>query len=120
MYKKHLEGGVKKGALTAEQADAKFAEWVDAKGNKIEGKKDNLTKSKDEVRKAALAAEAKKNADRAAALAIKNAPVVEVVEEEVVETPEVEDAPVEDAPVAEATEEAPAADATETTEEEKA
>jgi len=109
LYKKHLEGGVKKGALTEDQAAAKFAEWLDAKGNKIEGKKDSLTKSKEEVRKAALAAEAKKNADRAAALAIKNAPVEEVVEEEaVVEEEGVADA----APEAEATAEieAPAAE----------
>jgi small subunit ribosomal protein S16 len=84
LYKKHLQGGVKKGALTEDQAETKFAEWLSAKDNKIEGKKDSLTKSKDEVRKAALAAEAKKNADRAAALAIKNAPVEEVVEEEAV------------------------------------
>lgn len=100
LYKKHLEGGVKKGALTAEQADAKFAEWLAAKGEQIEGKKDTLTKSKEEVRNAALAAEAKKNADRAAAIALKNAPVEEEVAEE---------------PVAE---EAPAADATEETNEE--
>jgi small subunit ribosomal protein S16 len=104
LYKKHLEGGVKKGALTAEQADAKFAEWLGAKDGRIEGKKEGLTKSKEEVKKAALAAEAKKNADRAAALAIKNAPVEEVVEE----TPEVEEAPVAEVE----TEEAPAAEAT--------
>src|SRR6201991_2380339 len=53
LYKKHLEGGVKKGALTAEQADAKFAEWLAVKDGKIEGKKDNLVKSKDEVKKSA-------------------------------------------------------------------
>ena len=131
LYKKHLEGGVKKGALTAEQAETKFAEWLSAKGEKIEGKKDSLTKSKDDVKKAALAAEAKKNADRAAALAIKNAPVEEVVAEEEVaveETAAVEEAPVaeaateetvavEEAPVAEsATEEAPAAEETATEE----
>src|SRR3954470_6668543 len=81
LYRKHLEGGVKKGALTTEQADAKFAEWLEAKGGKIEGKKESLTSSKEEARKLALAAESKKNADRAAALAIKNAPVEEVVEE---------------------------------------
>ena len=108
LYKKHLEGGVKKGALTAEQADAKFAEWLSAKDGQIEGKKDGLTKSKEDVRKTALAAEAKKNADRAAALAIKNAPVAEeVVEEEVAEEA------TEETPVAEetvATEEAPAAE----------
>ncbi len=102
LYKKHLEGGVKKGALTAEQADAKFEEWLNAKGGQIEGKKDSLTKSKDEARKVALEAEAKKNADRAAALALKNAPVEEVVEEPVTdevteETPAVEEAPVADA-----------------------
>lgn len=115
LYKKHLEGGVKKGALTAEQAEAKFAEWLSAKGEKIEGKKDSLTKSKDEVKKAALAAEAKKNADRAAAIAIKNAPVEEevvaeevpAVEEEVV----IEETPTEEAPIADAVaEEAPVAE----------
>ncbi len=128
MYKKHLQGGVKKGALTEEQADEKFAQWLDAKGGQIEGKKDSLSASKGDVKKAALAAEAKKNADRAAAIALKNAPVEEeVLEEEVVaeeapaaettteevavETPVVE----ETAPV---TEEAPAAE--ETKEEDKA
>lgn len=101
LYKKHLQGGVKKGALTEEQAEAKFAAWLVGKDGQIEGKKDNLTKSKDEVKKAALAAEAKKNADRAAALAIKNAPVAEEVVEEEVATEEV----AEETP---ATEEAPA------------
>jgi small subunit ribosomal protein S16 len=97
MYKKHLEGGVKKGALTAEQAEAKFAEWLESKAGKIEGKKESLTKSKDEVKKAALAAEAKKKEDIAAAIVAKNTPAPEVVEEEVSEdTPEVE-AAVEDA-----------------------
>jgi small subunit ribosomal protein S16 len=116
LYKKHLEGGVKKGALTAEQADAKFAAWLEAKGGQIEGKKDSLNASKGEVKKAALAAEAKKNADRAAAIALKNAPVVEeVVEEEVVaeEAPAVAD----EAPVAEETPAAEASTEEETKEE---
>ena len=91
MYKKHLEGGVKKGALTIEQAEAKFAEWLESKAGKIEGKKESLTKSKDEVKKAALAAEAKKKEDIAAAIVAKNTPAPEVVEEEVSEdAPEVE------------------------------
>jgi small subunit ribosomal protein S16 len=81
MYKKHLEGGVKKGALTQEQADEKFAAWTDQKDGKITGKKSDLTSAKDEARKAALAAEAKRNADKAAAIAAKNAPVAEEVEE---------------------------------------
>ncbi len=116
LYKKHLEGGVKKGALTAEQAEAKFAEWLQSKEGKIEGKKDSLTKSKDEVKKAALAAEAKKKEEIAAAIAAKNTPAPEVVEEEVseetAETPEVEASAEEvaEAPVAEVAEEAPAAE----------
>ncbi len=74
MYKKHLQGGVTKGALTEEQADAKFAEWTEQKENKISGKTTSLVSSKDETRKVALAAEAKKNADRAAAIIAKNTP----------------------------------------------
>lgn len=110
LYKKHLEGGVRKGALTAEQAEAKFTEWLQGKEGKIEGKKDSLTKSKDEVKKAALAAEAKKKEEMAAAIALKNTPPAEeVVEEEVVaETTEevateetVAEAPVAEAPAAE-------------------
>ncbi|WP_342644398.1 30S ribosomal protein S16 [Mucilaginibacter sp. CSA2-8R] len=77
LYKKHLAGGVKKGALTQEQADEKFTNWLDQKDGKITGKKSNLSSAKDEARKTALAAEAKKNEERAAALAAKNAPVAE-------------------------------------------
>jgi len=115
LYKKHLEGGVKKGALTAEQAEAKFNEWVQGKGAKIEGKKEGLTSAKEEARKAALAAESKKKQDRAAALAAKNAPVAEeVVEEEVAETEVAPEAATETEVAAEApaeTEETPAKDA---------
>ena len=93
LYKKHLEGGVKKGALTAEQAETKFAEWLDQKDSKITGKKSNLNAAKDEARKLALIAEAKKKEDKAAAIAAKNAPVAEEVEEEVVsEAPAEEEA----------------------------
>lgn len=115
LYKKHLEGGVKKGALTAEQAEAKFNEWVQGKGAKIEGKKESLSSSKEEARKAALAAESKKKQDRAAALAAKNAPVAEeVVEEEVAETEVAPEAATETEVAAEApaeTEETPAKEA---------
>lgn len=107
LYKKHLQGGVKKGALTEEQADAKFAQWLEAKGGQIEGKKESLTSTKEAARKAALAAEAKKNSDRAAAIAAKNAPVAEeVVEEEVVAEDAVATEEVAaETPAAEATEE---------------
>ena len=35
LYKKHLQRGVKKGALTQEQADAKYLAWIDEKEAKI-------------------------------------------------------------------------------------
>ena len=107
MYKKHLEGGVKKGALTEEQAEAKFNAWLEQKDGKITGKKDSLSTAKEAARKAALAAEAKKKEEKAAAIAAKNAPPVEEVEEAPVEETE------EAAPVAEATEEPTAEAATE-------
>lgn len=100
LYKKHLEGGVAKGALTSEQAEEKFAAWTDQKAGKITGKKSNLTTAKEEAKKAALIAEAKKKEDKAAAIAAKNAPPVEeVVEEEVaeVEAPAAEEATEEGA-----------------------
>ena len=81
LYKKHLEGGLKKGALTEEQVAEKFQGWLDHKEGKITGKKTGLVSAKDESRKAALAAEAKKNEARAAAIVAKNTPPVEEVEE---------------------------------------
>ena len=92
LYKKHLEVGIRKGALTAEQAEAKFAAWAETKAGKIAGKTENLAANKAEARKTALAAEAKKNEEKAAAIAAKNAPAVEEVEtvvEEETETTEV-------------------------------
>ena len=102
LYKNHLNGGITKGALTQEQADAKFAAWLEGKDGKIQAKRDSLLSKKDLDKKAALEAETKKKETVAAAIAAKNAPVVEEVpvaevEEEV--TAEVET-------VAEATEEA--------------
>ncbi|MDB5029421.1 30S ribosomal protein S16 [Mucilaginibacter sp.] len=108
MYKKHLQGGVKKGALTEDQAETKFAAWLDQKEGKITGKKTDLNSAKDTARKAALVAEAKKKEDKAAAIAAKYTPPAEEVEEAPV-------AEVEEAPVAEAAvEEAPADEAEET------
>ena len=39
LLKHHLDGGVRKGALTQEQADAKLAAWLDEKANKVDAKK---------------------------------------------------------------------------------
>ena len=87
LYKKHLQGGVKKGAFDDAKAEELFATWNDSNTAKIEGKKSGLTSVKEEAKKVALVAEAKKKEEIAAAIAAKNAPVEEVAEE--VEAPEV-------------------------------
>lgn len=129
MLKKHLQIGVLKGAISQEQADAKFNAWLSEKDTKIEGKKDQLAAAKADARKAALAAETAKNQARIDAIKAREAaavvaaepaveeetPVAEapVVEEETAAAPEVEATSAEE-PVVEATEEveAPAAEET--------
>ena len=73
LLRKHLQGGVAKGALTQEQADAKFAAWKAEKDAKVAGKITGLKNEAIEKAKAAKAAEAKVNAARAEALAAKKA-----------------------------------------------
>ena len=132
LYKKHLLGGVRKGAFDEAAADAKFDEWLKAKEAKIQGKEDSLAQTKAEARKAALAAEAKRKAEIAAAVAAKNTPPAEenpeaeaVAEEVTAEAPEVveetsETATTEAAATAEApAEEAPAAEPEAAADEEK-
>ena len=77
LYKKHLQGGVKKGAFDEAALEAKFAAWTEANEAKIAGKKDGLANAKAEAKKAALVAEAAKKEAKAAAIAAKNAPAAE-------------------------------------------
>ncbi|MFP9112376.1 30S ribosomal protein S16 [Flavobacterium sp. RHBU_3] len=67
LLKHHLEGGVRKGALTAEQAEEKFTKWLDEKAAKVQGKKDGLSNAQATAKAEALAAEKKVNEDRIAA-----------------------------------------------------
>ncbi|MES2487405.1 MAG: 30S ribosomal protein S16 [Bacteroidota bacterium] len=67
LLKHHLDGGVRKGALTQEQADAKFGQWVDEKSGKVDAKKDNLSTAKADAKAKAFEAEKKVNEDRIAA-----------------------------------------------------
>ena len=73
LLRNHLDGGVAKGALTAEQADAKFAAWKAEKDAKVAAKKAGLSKAAAEKAAAAAAAEAKVNQERAEAIAKKKA-----------------------------------------------
>jgi small subunit ribosomal protein S16 len=83
LLKNHLAGGVKKGALTEEQAEAKFTAWLDEKAAKIQAKSDGLSDAEAKAKADALAAEKAVNEARIAAAA--PAPVEEEVAEEVAE-----------------------------------
>jgi len=67
LLKNHLVGGVRKGALTEEQAEEKFQAWLDEKSGKITAKVDDLEKSKADAKAAILANEVKINEERLAA-----------------------------------------------------
>lgn len=74
LYKHHLNKGVTKGALTQDQADAKFAAWLDEKANKVGAKTDGLAqKAANEAAEAHKREEEVKEA-RAKAIAAKSAP----------------------------------------------
>ncbi|WNM19914.1 30S ribosomal protein S16 [Flavobacterium capsici] len=84
LMKHHLDGGVRKGALTQEQADAKLAQWLDAKAGKVDAKKDGLSKAKADAREKALKAEKEANEKRAAKAVVVEEEVAEETTEEVV------------------------------------
>jgi len=67
LLKNHLAGGVKKGALTEEQAEAKFEAWLEEKTSKVSDKEGKLAKAKEDAKTAALDAEKAVNANRKAA-----------------------------------------------------
>ncbi|WP_341216088.1 30S ribosomal protein S16 [uncultured Wocania sp.] len=78
LLKNHLVGGVRKGALTEEQAEAKFTAWLEEKAGKVQAKTDGLSEAEAKTKADALAAEKAVNEARIAAAA-------PVVEEEVAE-----------------------------------
>ncbi len=107
LLKHHLDGGVRKGALTQEQADAKLATWLDAKSGKVDAKKDGLSKAQADAKAKAFKAEQVANEKRIAAIAdaVKAEEVVEVeAAAEVTEEVAVEEV-VEVEAIAEVTEE---------------
>ncbi|MBC7570824.1 MAG: 30S ribosomal protein S16 [Spirosoma sp.] len=95
MYRKHLQVGVNKGAITQEQADEKYTTWKEDKQNRIAGAADTKTQTKEQSRAARLEAERKVSEIRAEAIVKKNrveepvaevAPVEEVAPTEVTAT----------------------------------
>ncbi|MFD2569291.1 30S ribosomal protein S16 [Spirosoma soli] len=107
MYRKHLQVGVNKGAITQEQADEKYSAWKEDKENRKAGAAETKTQTKEQARAARLEAERKVNDARAEAIAKKNKVEEPTVDTAVAEAPATEDAPAAEA----ATEETPTADA---------
>ena len=91
MLKNHLVGGVRKGALTEEQAEEKFQAWLEEKAGKVASKEENVAKAKSEAKAKALEAEKAVNEARVAAAVEAAAP--EVVEEDAPEVVAEEAAP---------------------------
>ena len=73
LLKKHLQLGVNKGALTQDQADAKFNAWAAEKDSKIKAKIDALRTNERDVNKKRVEAESKIREARAEAIAKRNA-----------------------------------------------
>ncbi|MDB2661164.1 30S ribosomal protein S16 [Flavobacteriaceae bacterium] len=106
MLKNHLVGGVRKGALTEEQAEEKFQAWLEEKAGKVASKEENVAKVKTEAKAKALEAEKAVNEARVAA-AVEAAAPEEVAEEAAPEVVAEEVAPEEAAPEEVAEEAAP-------------
>jgi small subunit ribosomal protein S16 len=84
MYKKHLARGVRKGAMTAEEMEAKMLEWFEYKSNKIATRVEKLTADKDAKKSQRMADEVKKReayAEKLAAAETVTEEANEVVEE---------------------------------------
>jgi small subunit ribosomal protein S16 len=69
LYKKHLQGGVAKGAFDEAEAEKRFGAWLESKEQKVQGKVEGLSKAQADAKKAALEAEVKVNDARIAAAA---------------------------------------------------
>jgi small subunit ribosomal protein S16 len=90
-YKKHLQVGVNKGAITQEEADKKLAIWISEKDAKVEAKKSGLANTAAQMKADAMKAETKRKESIAAKIEAKNTVVEEVAEEVAESTEEVAD-----------------------------
>jgi small subunit ribosomal protein S16 len=118
MLKNHLAGGVKKGALTEEQAEAKFTAWLDEKAGKVTAKEDGLAKSQADTKAKAL--EAEKAVNEARINAVKEAEAALIAEAQAAEAAAVAEKEAAEATTEEVVEEATEEATTEATTEEAA
>lgn len=90
LFKNHLQTGVRKGAITQEQADEKFAAWAKEKEARTGKVLENLRKAEEAAKAKQLEAEKEAFNKRAAAIAAANTPPVEEAPAEEAAAPETE------------------------------
>ena len=90
MYKVHLNKGVAKGAMTQEQADTRFEEWLQEKQSKIQKKRETVIASKSNAVTDRLATEVKVKDARIEALRLKAAEALKATEAKAEEAAEQE------------------------------
>ncbi len=95
LYKKHLMGGVKKGAFDEAEAEKRLESWMAEKDAKIQAKIDRLAGDAAAEAKKQLEAETKIKEDRAAAIAAKNAELAAEAEAAATEAEETVEEPAE-------------------------
>ncbi len=96
LYKKHLMGGVKKGAFDLAEAERKLDAWMTEKDAKVQAKIDRLAADADKEFKKQFAAEVKVKEQKAAAIAAKNAELA--AEAQAAKEADTEEAPAAEAP----------------------
>ena len=120
MLKHHLNGGVRKGAITQEIADKKLADWLKEKEAKTQAKKENLLKASEEDKIKRLDAEKHASEKRLEDAAAKEAAATQETSATDEATASEETTAAEEAPAAEetpSTDKAPAAEETPSTDE---
>ena len=110
LLKKHLLGGVKKGAFSLEEAEKRFNAWLTQKQSAVEAVKAKVKDAKAADAKKRLEAEKEVNKNIAEAVAKKKAEKA-AAEAAAAAEKAAEAAPAEEAPATEAAPEAPAAEA---------
>jgi len=81
LMKRHLLGGIKKGAFNEEEANRRFDEWMKQKEGKIEAKRERLSKEKDDSVRQHLEQESKVKEVRAQEILKKTSKLAEKAEE---------------------------------------
>ena len=81
LMKRHLLGGIKKGAFNEEEANRRFDEWMKQKEGKIEAKRERLSKEKEDSVRQHLEQESKVKEVRAQEIIKKTSKLAEQAEE---------------------------------------